>query len=785
MSQRALPRILMPQRLPVLTGGFAVAIGVAALLGWSLDVALLRSFVPGQVAMKPNTAIGFLLAGSALLLACPAGPAYRLAWARVLAGLTIGVGLLTLLEYLLGWDLRVDQLLFHEAPGAVGTLAPGRMAPASALGFVLVGMTLLVHKLEGRAAWLPTALGIAVAVPGVVSLVGLIFAVPNLYGVGIHAQLAVPTSLAFIALAVGLGALRPESGLLGVLLANDTGGVIARRLIPVAVFLPLVWGAAMLAGKRSGLWEPDFGIVLTVLAYLAVGCSACYWAARLVSRTQTERRLAHQRLRLLDTALDGAVNSVVITDRNGLIEWVNPAFTRASGYEPVEVLGQTPRVLKSGRQSDVYYAEMWRALGQGQVWRGEFVNRRKNGELYIEDSTITPVQDAAGQITHYIAIKLDITARRALEQQLLQAQKMEAIGQLAGGVAHDFNNILAVVDVCTDMLLSELPAESPSRGDVEEIRDASKRGSALARQLLVFSRKQTVTPQLLAIDDAVSGALRMLSRVVGDGVQLQTRLQCPDVHVLMDPGQFEQVLVNLTINARDAMPQGGSITVATEPLADGVRLSVADTGSGMDAETLAHLFEPFFSTKPSERGTGLGLAVVHGVITHCGGSIAVESAPGHGTTFLITLPVAQEPELTALPAVALRILVVEGQGPSRQGLVRVLERAGHRVSAVDGRSAALALLPNLAPNLVICDLSLPDGSGLTARAELQRQQPGLPFLFTSGQAEDSAAFEQIRALDLPLLPKPFVPNDLLQLVARLGAATPRAVNGSPSETRQV
>ncbi len=277
----------------------------------------------------------------------------------------------------------------------------------------------------------------------------------------------------------------------------------------------------------------------------------------------------------------------------------------------------------------------------------------------------------------------------------------------------------------------------------------------------------------------------MLSRVVGDGVQLQTRLQCPDVHVLMDPGQFEQVLVNLTINARDAMPQGGSITVATEPLADGVRLSVADTGSGMDAETLAHLFEPFFSTKPSERGTGLGLAVVHGVITHCGGSIAVESAPGHGTTFLITLPVAQEPELTALPAVALRILVVEGQGPSRQGLVRVLERAGHRVSAVDGRSAALALLPNLAPNLVICDLSLPDGSGLTARAELQRQQPGLPFLFTSGQAEDSAAFEQIRALDLPLLPKPFVPNDLLQLVARLGAATPRAVNGSPSETRQV
>ncbi len=504
MSQRALPRILMPQRLPVLTGGFAVAIGVAALLGWSLDVALLRSFVPGQVAMKPNTAIGFLLAGSALLLACPAGPAYRLAWARVLAGLTIGVGLLTLLEYLLGWDLRVDQLLFHEAPGAVGTLAPGRMAPASALGFVLVGMTLLVHKLEGRAAWLPTALGIAVAVPGVVSLVGLIFAVPNLYGVGIHAQLAVPTSLAFIALAVGLGALRPESGLLGVLLANDTGGVIARRLIPVAVFLPLVWGAAMLAGKRSGLWEPDFGIVLTVLAYLAVGCSACYWAARLVSRTQTERRLAHQRLRLLDTALDGAVNSVVITDRNGLIEWANPAFTRASGYEPVEVLGQTPRVLKSGRQSDVYYAEMWRALGQGQVWRGEFVNRRKNGELYIEDSTITPVQDAAGQITHYIAIKLDITARRALEQQLLQAQKMEAIGQLAGGVAHDFNNILAVVDVCTDMLLSELPAESPSRGDVEEIRDASKRGSALARQLLVFSRKQTVTPQLLAIDDAVS-----------------------------------------------------------------------------------------------------------------------------------------------------------------------------------------------------------------------------------------------------------------------------------------
>lgn len=357
---------------------------------------------------------------------------------------------------------------------------------------------------------------------------------------------------------------------------------------------------------------------------------------------------AEEQLQLLGTAIDQAGESIVITDHLATIRYVNPAFERITGYRQAEVLGKNPRVLQSGRHDGAFYQQLWATLIAGGVWRGRFINRKKDGTLYIEDASITPVRDAAGVIVNYVAVKRDITHEIRLAEQAQQAQKLEAIGRLASGIAHDFNHLLAVINGHSELLLDLLgQSDELTRQSLMAIHQAGASGSALTRQLLALARRQQLQREVLDLNTIVTEVVALLQRLLGTTVCLVTRLEPTLDPIDADHGQIAQVLLNLALNARDAMPSGGTLRISTERVlppaepAPRVRLIVSDTGCGMDATVKAHLFEPFFTTKGPDRGTGLGLATVYGIVTQSGGQIAVESELGQGTQVIITFPCHQ------------------------------------------------------------------------------------------------------------------------------------------------
>ena len=286
---------------------------------------------------------------------------------------------------------------------------------------------------------------------------------------------------------------------------------------------------------------------------------------------------------LLTAAIQASANGIVITDRTGLIQWVNPAFTAMTGYPPATVIGQYPRVLKSGRHDAEFYRSLWATILEGHPWHGQMVNRRHDGSEYVEEMAITPVRDQAGEITHFIAIKQDISRRVQAEQQLRRAQKMEAVGLLAGGVAHDFNNLLTVINGYSDLILNpEEPAESHC-DYARLIREAGDRGAALVRQLLAFSRGQVVEAVVLQVNTLISEMERMLQRLLPENIQFTSRLEPALAPVLADPGQIQQVLMNLVVNARDAMPEGGRLEVENgqPPRGRGLSGTAPDCSGGL------------------------------------------------------------------------------------------------------------------------------------------------------------------------------------------------------------
>jgi two-component system cell cycle sensor histidine kinase/response regulator CckA len=362
-------------------------------------------------------------------------------------------------------------------------------------------------------------------------------------------------------------------------------------------------------------------------------------------------------LRLQAAALGAAANAVMITERSGRIIWVNPSFTAITGYSAEEVIGGYPRILKSGGHPKEFYERMWSTILAGQVWQGETINRRKDGSTYTEDQTITPIRDEQDEITHFVAIKQDVSENRLLAQQLHQAQKMESVGRLAGGVAHDFNNMLGVIIGYSELLEEQVGSNELLTRRTREIKKAGHRAASLTRQLLAFSRQQVLEATVLDVNEIVSETGKMLQRIIGDEIELTTA-PCPVLAMVnADPGQIQQIIMNLAVNARDAMPHGGKLKIETanveldenfakihKPTIPGryVKLSVVDTGTGMDAETQARIFEPFFTTKEIGKGTGLGLATVFGVVKQSGGYIWVETSLGNGATFDIYLPAIQE-----------------------------------------------------------------------------------------------------------------------------------------------
>ena len=499
-----------------------------------------------------------------------------------------------------------------------------------------------------------------------------------------------------------------------------------------------------------------------------------------VYRKERQREKTEDTLRKLWRAVEQSADLVMITDREGVIEYVNPAFEAVSGYTPGELMGQTPRVLKSGQQNSELYKEMWQTILAGNVFRCTMVNRKKNGDVFVAEKTVTPLRDGEGRITHFISNDRDITDRRRLENQLQQAQKMDAIGRLAGGVAHDFNNLLMVISSYAELMLDSLAPLHPLRRNVDEIQKASRRAADLTRQLLAFGRKQMQSLQLLDLNLIIEDINKMLPRLIGEDIEL---VFVPGENlgkVKADPVQIEQILMNLAANARDAMPKGGRLVIETAslrledayvqehsivPPGPYVLLTVTDSGSGIAPEHLSHIFEPFYTTKEEGKGTGLGLATVYGIVKQNSGFIWVYSEPGMGTTFKIYLPQARQAKLALQPPVPVEgcprgcetLLLAEDEDAVRQSTREFLSLSGYIVLEAKNGTEALALARayNGVIDLMITDVVMPQMGGARLAAELASDRPEMRVLFVSGYAETT--FQHHGAIDVTtrFLQKPF------------------------------
>ena len=460
--------------------------------------------------------------------------------------------------------------------------------------------------------------------------------------------------------------------------------------------------------------------------------------------------------------VESAPDGVWMLDAGDRTSYVNGAMAEMLGMRASEMTGRSPAefVEEAGR------AVLASALGRrhsGVTERYELGFRRADGGRVVTEVSATPLFDEAGSYVGSAAIVVDITERRELEARLQQAERLETVGRLAGGIAHDFNNILAVILNYASFVHERLPAGSALREDVQQISRAAARASELTRQLLIFGRRDPVSPQTVEVNGLIADTERLLARSLGDEVTLTSSPCGESCFVRVDPAQLEHALLNLVVNARDAMPGGGSIAIETRHEADRVLIAVRDDGPGMEPDVADRAFEPFFTTKPSGEGTGLGLATVYGAIAGWGGEVEIDSAPGAGTTVTISLPAVDEPDDAppAAPRTTATVLVVDDEDAVRELTRRILAEGGF--SCLEARDAETALaLYRESPrdiDLLLTDVVMAGTSGTELAARIG---PDLPVLFMSGYAGDATA--QLPPGAPPLLEKPFSAEELLGAV---------------------
>ncbi len=507
-----------------------------------------------------------------------------------------------------------------------------------------------------------------------------------------------------------------------------------------------------------------------------------------VAGTLARARLIQTQQRLV-TAIEQTAESVLITDTEGTILYVNPAYERITGYSRTEAIGRKPSLVKSGKQGATFYQDLWTTISSGQVWQGRFANKKKDGTLYTDEATITPVLDKNGSIINYVGIQRDVTRELQLEEQYRHAQKMEAVGHLTAGIAHDFNNLLTAINGFAELIRRQLKPDDSLQEFVDTILTSGRRAVDLVQQLLVFSHKQVTELQVLDLNTNVANIDKMLRRIIGENIELKTNLT-PDLWwVRVDSVQMEQIIVNLAVNARDAMPDGGRLTIETANVAldddyvahhldaqpgEHVLLAVSDTGCGMSDEVKSHIFDPFFTTKEMGKGTGLGLSTVFGIVKQSKGHIWVYSEEGIGTTFKIYLPRTEEhtpssvrSEIeTAMPLGTETILLVEDDAYVRELARRVLQRQGYTVlEAEDSQEALRLFLTHTAPiHLLLTDVVMPGISGKALAEQLTQTKPNLKVLFMSGYTDDAIMRHGVLDPGIAFLQKPFNPTALIRKV---------------------
>ena|SRR5438552_567995 len=753
---------------------------IVVLIGWAAGSSLFLTPSPRFIPMAPTTALAFLALSLALTARLLAPRSSRLRNAgSVLAWIVATMALVNL-----GLPAVLDQTL-GGGTGQFGRVQLGVMSPVTAAA--LIPLALAIATIGPRAHY-AGALATVAAIVGATVALGYAYGTPLLYGGG-TIPVALPTGLSLLLL--GIGALLtagPDVWPLQPLLGDAPRARMLRAFLPATAGLVIMIG--LVNARFGGVFGGDQVLIAAWLAVLGAALVTLL-VSRLarhigdqIDSAYTERHRAEQAYRaMFEQSLTG-VSTTRMSDGTVLV--CNDALARMFGYDtPAEFLAVKAR---DNWWDPAERDRMLAALREARVLRNYEVHmRRKDNSPMWLLCNITLREGANGEeLLENFAI--DVSDRKALEQQLWQAQKLDALGSLAGGVAHDFNNLLTAIIGYADILRDDLGTNSRHVDDLNEIIKASDRATALTRQLLAFSRRQPFEPRSLRLDERVADMEKMLRRLLGPPVRLVTATDADLAAIMADPNQLEQVVLNLAVNSRDAMPQGGTLTIETrnvrmdEPYAHGasavppgryVMLAVSDTGAGMSAETLARLFEPFFTTKEKGKGTGLGLSTVYGIVKQSQGHVLVYSEPGVGTTLKCYFPVSETRPRVSRPSPApieIRgtetILLVEDEEPIRLFAATALERFGYKILAASDGDAAMALA---AQHQGPIHLLLSDGvlSGVRVPELLRRfaaQRPDTKMLLMSGYSEEAVFQNDIVAPNTAFLPKPFTIRQLTERV---------------------
>jgi len=506
----------------------------------------------------------------------------------------------------------------------------------------------------------------------------------------------------------------------------------------------------------------------------------------------TDRKRAEQERVLLATAIEQAAEGITIIDRGGTIQYANPASECISGYTREEIVGQNHSILRSSKYDKAFYEAMMDTLSRGEMWTGHMFNEKKDGTPYQVEASVSPIRDKAGAIVYYVMIARDVSREAELETQLRQVQKMEAIGTLAGGIAHDFNNILAAIMGYTEMALYDVPEGSSGRRNLEQVLKAGYRGKDLVKQIITFSRRRDEERRPMRISPIVKEALKLLRASLPTTLDIRQNIKTQPGMVLADPTQIHQVLMNLISNAAYAMREkGGVLEVSLTDVdinPDGaapshpdlqpgpyLKLTVGDTGCGIEHAIMERIFDPFFTTKKPGEGTGMGLAVVHGIVKSYGGAIVVDSEPGKGSTFSVFFPRIEGhllPEVDSdapLPTGNEHILFVDDEEDLVDMVQQMLERLGYSVVAKTNSLEALEMF-KVQPDqfdLVVTDQTMPHMAGVDLAKELMRIRPRIPIILSTGFSEVISA-EEAKALGIQaFLMKPFATRVLAETIRRV------------------
>jgi len=900
----------------------AIIIGILVLFGWFFRIDTLKSVLYGTVAMNPATALAMILAGTSLAFSLWAqhqrnqNSRVLFIWtARGCALAVMLIGLARLVAIIVGWDIGIDQWLF---PSQVLTQLPlpSRIAPNVALNFLLFGVALLFVDVRSRFIrfFVEFFVGI-VGFGSLLAVLGYAYHIKSFYVVGPYIPMALHSGITFLVLSGAFFLSHTDGGLLAVLAGDSAGGTMARRLLPAAVFVPIVLGWLALRGEAAGIYQGEFGEAMLVVGNILAFTILICWNAQALFRADLERKHTDEIVKRLAAIVENSDDAIISETLNGIITSWNPAAAKMFGYTASEIIGQPLQVLIPPDRPNEE-SEILAGLAKGEpVWHVETVRIRKDGQRLDVSTTISPIKDSDGKIIGVSKIVRDITKRKQaedilayerdllrtlldnspdhiyfkdtqsrfikssnaqarqfgvdspdelvgktdfdffaeaharpafedeqeiirtgqpmigkveselwqdgrpeswtlttkmpfrdkdgkmigtfgisknitalkqVEAQLFQSQKMETVGKLAGGIAHEFNSILTAIIGQSEGLLSDLPRESPLTKNATEISKAASRAAALTRQLLAYGRKQILQPKILDLNSALSGMENTLRHLMGLETDVRLVLASGLKAVKVDAGQIEQVIMNMAINARDVMPKGGKLTLETANVSfdqesvvhypelkpgDYVMLAITDTGTGMSAEVRSRVFEPFFSTKGIGQGTGLGLSTCYGIIKQSDGHISVYSEVARGAVFKIYLPqVEQQTKLPIqrldspnLPRGTEAILLVEDDPALREMSATLLGRLGYKVlSAADGIEAlSLKQQSNIGRiDLLFTDIVMPHMSGKELSERVLALDPNTKILFASAYTENAIVHQGVLDKGVALLQKPFTPSAL-------------------------